>query len=76
MLIPKVIVRVAVGAKKPIDGGSQHTQDFTESIKNMLTDTEVVELIEPNQIFQTFKDAYNRNGSTVVVEWGDFYVDK
>ena len=42
----------------------------------MLTDTEVVELIEPNQIFQTFKDAYNRNGSTVVVEWGDFYVDK
>ena len=76
LLIPKVIIRVAVGAKKPIDGGSQHTQDFTESIKNMLTDTDVVELIEPNQIFQTFKEVYNRDGSTVVVEWGDFYVDK
>ena len=36
-LIPRVITRVAVGAKKPLDGGSQHTQDFTESLKNMLT---------------------------------------
>ena len=76
MLIPKVIVRVAVGARKPLDGGSQHTQDFTESIKNMLTDVKVVELLEPEQIFSTFEDAYNRNGSTVVVEWGDFYPEK
>ena len=76
MLIPKVIVRVAVGASKPIDGGSQHTQDFTESIKHMLTDTKLVELTEADQVFTTFKDAYNRDGSTVIVEWGDFYVDK
>ena len=76
MLIPKVIVRVAVGASKPIDGGSQHTQDFTKSIKNMLTDTTLVELVEPEQVFDTFVDAYNRDGSTVVVEWGDFYSEK
>jgi len=76
MLVPKVIVRVAVGARKPIDGGSQHTQNFTESIKNMLIDTILVELTEPEQIFDTFVDAYNRDGSTVVVEWGDFYSEK
>tara|TARA_R110002012_G_scaffold318658_2_gene537474 strand:- start:513 stop:1043 length:531 start_codon:yes stop_codon:yes gene_type:complete len=76
LLVPKVIVRVAVGAKKPIDGGSQHTQDFTESIKHMLTDTKLVELTEPEQVSSTFEDAYNRNGSTVVVEWGDFYAEK
>ena len=76
MLVPKVIVRVAVGAKKPIDGGSQHTQNFTESIKNMLIDTTLVELTEPEQIFDTFVDAYNRDGSTVVVEWGDYYAEK
>jgi len=76
MLVPKVIVRVAVGASKPIDGGAQHTQDFTESIKHMLTDTTLVELTEPSQVFTTFKEAYNRNGSTVVVEWGDFYSEK
>ena len=76
MLVPKVIVRVAVGARKPLNGGPQHTQDFTESIKHMLTDTVLVELIEPEQIEPTFKDAYNRNGSTVVVEWGDYYAEK
>ena len=75
-LVPRVIVRVAVGANKPLDGGSQHTQDFTESIKNMLNDTVVVELKEPEQIFQSFKDAYNRNGSTVLIEWGDYYAEK
>ena len=75
-LIPKVIIRVAVGSKKPLDGGSQHTQDFTEAIKHMVTDTKVVELTEPEQIFTSFKDAYNRNGSTIMIEWGDFYVDR
>ena len=76
MLVPKVIIRVAVGASKPLNGGSQHTQDFTESIKHMLTDTVLVELTEPKQVSSTFEDAYNRNGSTVVVEWGDYYAEK
>jgi len=76
ILVPKVIVRVAIGAKKPIDGGSQHTQNFTESIKHMLTDTVLVELTEPEQVFSTFEEAYNRNGSTVVIEWGDYYAEK
>jgi len=76
MLIPKVIVRVAVGASKPIDGGAQHTQDFTESIKSMLTDTELIELKEPEDVFDSFVYAYNRNGSTVIVEWGDYYSEK
>ena len=76
MLVPKVIVRVAVGASKPIDGGAQHTQDFTESIKSMLTDTEVIELKEPEDVFDSFVYAYNRNGSTVIVEWGDYYSEK
>jgi len=76
MLVPKVIIRVAVGASKPLNGGSQHTQDFTESIKHMLTDTVLVELTEPKQVSSTFEDAYNRDGSTVVVEWGDFYSEK
>ena len=75
-LVPRVITRVAVGAKKPLDGGSQHTQDFTESIKNMLTDTVEVELKEPEQIFSAFQDAYYHNGSTVLIEWGDYYAEK
>jgi pyruvate/2-oxoglutarate/acetoin dehydrogenase E1 component len=76
MLIPKVIIRVAIGSKRPLDGGPQHTQDFTESVKDMLTDVKLIELTEPKQVFSTFEDAYNRNGSTLIVEWGDFYSEK
>ena len=76
MLIPKVIIRVAVGSKRPLDGGPQHTQDFTESVKDMITDVKLIELTEPKQVFSTFEDAYNRNGSTLIVEWGDFYSEK
>lgn len=75
-LVPRVITRVAVGAKKPLDGGSQHTQDFTNALKKMLSDTVVVELEEPEQIFPAFQDAYYHNGSTVLIEWGDYYAEK
>tara|TARA_X000001388_G_scaffold32645_2_gene23057 strand:+ start:779 stop:1279 length:501 start_codon:yes stop_codon:yes gene_type:complete len=75
-LVPRVITRVAVGAKKPLDGGSQHTQDFTDALKKMLSDTVVVELEEPEQIFPAFQDAYYHNGSTVLIEWGDYYAEK
>jgi hypothetical protein len=42
----------------------------------MLTDTVVVELKEPEQIFSAFQDAYYHNGSTVLIEWGDYYAEK
>ena len=32
----KVIIRTSIGAKKPLDGGPQHTQDHTSAIKKML----------------------------------------
>ena len=31
---------------------------------------------EPEQIFSAFQDAYYHNGSTVLVEWGDYYAEK
>jgi pyruvate/2-oxoglutarate/acetoin dehydrogenase E1 component len=75
---PRVIIRTAVGARKPLDGGPQHTQDFTEGISKMLTDVEVVVLNEPEEIFPTFKNAYEREDSksTLVIEWGDYYSEK
>ena len=57
---PKVIIRVAVGSKVPFSAGPQHTQNHTEAMKNMRTEVEVVELIEPEQIFEAFKNAYER----------------
>ena len=75
---PKVIIRVSVGAKKPIDAGPQHTQNHTEALRMMLTDVNVVELLEPEQVFPAFKEAYERQDrrATLIVEHGEYYVTK
>ena len=75
---PRVIIRVAVGAKTPLDAGPQHTQNHTEALRKMLTDVNVVELTEPEQVFPAFQDAYTRpdNRSTLIVEYGEYYATK
>ncbi len=75
---PKVIIRVSVGSKKPINAGPQHTQDHTEAYKKMLTDINVVNLIEPEDIFPSFKKAYERKDgkSTLMIEYGEYYGTK
>jgi len=35
-LKPKVIIRTSIGAKFPLNGGPQHTQDHTSEMKKML----------------------------------------
>lgn len=75
---PKVIMRVSVGSKSPLDAGPQHTQNHTEAFRKMLTNVNVVELLEPEQIFPAFKEAYERedNKPTLLVEHGEFYGTK
>ena len=69
-------IRVAVGAKLPFSAGPQHTQNYTEAMKTMLTEVNVVELTEPEQIFDVFVDAYNSDKSTLVIEYSDYYGTK
>jgi pyruvate/2-oxoglutarate/acetoin dehydrogenase E1 component len=75
---PRVIIRVAVGAKHPIDAGPQHTQNHIEAFRQMLTDVNVVDLQEATDIFPAFKEAYEREDSraTLVVEHGEYYGTK
>ena len=73
---PKVIMRTSIGAKVPLDGGIQHTQNYTVPIIKMLHEVNVELLNEPEQIFPTFESAYNRDGSSLIIEWGDYYNDK
>ena len=75
---PKVIIRVAVGSKVPFSAGPQHTQNHTEAIRQMLTEVEVVELIEPEQIFEAFQTAYEREDgkSTLIIEHAEYYGTK
>jgi len=75
---PRVIIRTSIGAKNPIDGGIQHTQDHTEAFRHLLTSIDVVLLNEPDEIFKAFKNAYERDDSksTLIIEWGDYYNEK
>jgi pyruvate/2-oxoglutarate/acetoin dehydrogenase E1 component len=72
----KVIIRTSIGAKFPLDGGIQHTRDYTQMMKDTLTEVDVVLLNEPEEIFPAFKRAYNNTGSTMIIEWGDYYNEK
>ena len=75
---PKVIIRVAVGSKKPFSAGPQHTQDHTDALKLMLTDVEVIKLNEPEEIFPAFKHAYEREDgkSSLIIEYAEYYGTK
>jgi len=78
MMKPRVIIRTSIGAKKPLDGGIQHTQDHTVAFRNLLTNVNVVLLNEPDEIFPAYELAYERDDalSTLMIEWGDYYNDK
>jgi len=77
-MTPRVIIRVSVGAKHPLDAGPQHTQNHTDAFRKMLTDINVVELLEPEDIFPAFKLAYERGDakSTLIIEHGEYYATK
>ena len=69
---PKVIIRTSIGSKIPLDGGPQHTQDYSDMFRLILTEVKVVNLINPKKIFPIFKKAYNDENSYLIIENGDF----
>ena len=73
-LTPKVIIRVAVGSEIPVDPQCQHKGNLSEAFRNMLTNTEVIELIEPEDILPAYNKALNREDgvNTILVEFADY----
>ena len=72
---PKLIIRTGIGAKGPLWPGPQHVGDFTDALKLMLTNTEVIRLDQIEQIMPSYERALTREDgrSTILVEWGDKY---
>ncbi len=75
---PRVIIRTSIGSKKPLNGGVQHTQDYTSVFKSISTELEVVLLNKKSEIFSAYKKALLRKDSrpTLLVEHGDYYNKK
>jgi pyruvate/2-oxoglutarate/acetoin dehydrogenase E1 component len=75
---PKVLIRTSIGSKRPLHGGPQHTQNYTDEMKKILSEIKVIFLNKPEIIFPSFKNAYEdkKSHSYLFVEHGDFYNDK
>ena len=75
---PRILIRTSIGSKKPLNGGPQHTQNYTKIFKSTLKEVKVVLLDSPDKIFYFFKKAYfdKESRSYLFIENGDFYNEK
>ena len=75
---PSLIIRTSVGSQRPLFPGHQHIGNMSDGFKKILNTVEIIELYEPNQIFKSYKKAYDRKDgkSTLIVEFGDYYNEK
>jgi pyruvate/2-oxoglutarate/acetoin dehydrogenase E1 component len=71
---PKVIIRVGVGAEKPLHPGPQHVGDFGPAFRSMLETIRVVELRQVEDIVPSYQEALEQTlGSTLLIEMMDAY---
>jgi len=67
---PKVIIRVGIPTRAPMDPQAQHLGDYTEAFRSMLKTVEVIDCHEEQMIFPAYRKAYERmdGRSTLIVE--------
>lgn len=73
---PKVIIRTSIGSERPLHPQSQHVGDFTNAYRLLCSTINIIKLDDPEQIFPAYKEAYESDGSFIIVEWGDYYNEK
>jgi pyruvate/2-oxoglutarate/acetoin dehydrogenase E1 component len=75
---PNLIIRTSVGSQRPLFPGHQHIGNMSDAYRKMLSNVEIIELEEPEDIFDSYKKAYERDDgkSTLLVEFGDYYNEK
>ena len=65
---PKVIIRTGIGTTRPLNPGLQHCQDHTMALKAILTNVDVVKLVDPGTIVPAYKCALESDRSTILIE--------
>ena len=75
---PNIIIRTSVGSQRPLFPGHQHIGNMSDAYRKILSSVEIIELEEPEDIFTSYKKAYEREDgkSTLLVEFGDYYNEK
>ena len=77
-LLPRILIRVAVGPDAPVHPGHQHVGNYADAFRKLFHWIEVVELNEPEDIFPAYKHALERgdNRATLLIEHGNYYQQK
>lgn len=73
---PKVIIKALVGAKKPLDGGYQHTADYSLQLMTMCKTIQVKNINQftnPSIISSIYEEALNEPGSFLISEYTELY---
>lgn len=70
---PKVIIRTAIGATKPLYPGPQHCSDYTEGLDAMLGYVSVVKMTNAADILPSYLGAYASRSSHILIEVADNY---
>lgn len=73
----RIIIRTAIGPKKPLDGGPQHSNDYGEALSLMCRHVKVVRLGNwpAEATLQAYKQAYHDDSvpATLFIEYGQLY---
>ncbi len=69
----KIIIRTCVGSRIPLDPGVQHSGDYTEALRGLLRNIDVVKITDPREVLPVYCRAYNSERSSLIVEMGELY---
>ena len=73
---PNIVFRVGVGAKVPIDAGPQHTNNYSQQLKEMLISTKLHELKKGSNPSIVFQQILDKGGIHLLVEHYELYGDQ
>lgn len=69
----KVIIKILVGTKIPLDGGVQHTANYSEAFASMARTIEIYELTDAKDVFPVYKMAMEGENSVIIIEHTQLY---
>jgi pyruvate/2-oxoglutarate/acetoin dehydrogenase E1 component len=70
---PNMIIRLGKGSDKPLDPGHQHKGDYFTEFESMCPNINFHDLAKWDNIEKIYKEAYNKGGIHVIVEYPELY---
>ncbi len=72
---PKCIIKVVVGANKPLDPGHQHQADYSDAFESMATNIDIHRMKTVEDVLAYHQLALLNPKSCILVEYGNLYAE-